>query len=391
MKAIINSQVLLTALQTVGKVISKTVHVPIIENFLFDIRNQVLTVSATDLYNTFKLSWRIECRPETQFQAVVPKEVIKYLQKLDEPIVITYNPETYSIELTEAGARAKYSGENPQDFPVPPQTNSELFETTSDMFMEFKDLLNYCSSDEVRPAMTGIGMIQRGGLNLVGTNGHILKVVNLPEIDMPGDEEGNILILPAKAAKILSDLKFGTAKKPERQTVFVCGGYTELMDDDGKPLDKKRLDNVSFLFSYGVFDAELISRVIDERYPQYWAVIPETSVTQYTTEKKRFLSVLDKAQLFANRTTKQVRLSLNGSNKISAEDLDFSNEYCAEVGGSYSGEPIEIGFNAELLKDVVNSFGEEFTLEMIAPNKAAVIRSGNTLALCMPVMLTQYE
>jgi DNA polymerase III sliding clamp (beta) subunit (PCNA family) len=85
-----------------------------------------------------------------------------------------------------------------------------------------------------------------------------------------------------------------------------------------------------------------------------------------------------------------VRLSLNGSNKISAEDLDFSNEYCAEVGGSYEGEPIEMGFNANFLRDTIKSFGDTFTLEMTAPNKAAVIREGHSLALVMPVMLNQY-
>lgn len=382
MKTIINSQVLLTALQTVSKVMSKSSYVPIIENFLFDIRNGVLTVSATDLQSTFKLSWKVECNPDTVFKCVVPKEVIKYLQKLDGPITLAYTHENYSIELLDDESRAKYSGDNYEDFPHAPQTDVELFVTDSTIFAEFKDLLNYLDNNELRPAMTGIGFIQRDGLNLVATNGHILKVVNLPDLTAPCDDDGRVLILPGKIAKILSDLKFGTAKKPDVEQVHVCGRY-DVKEDTGNSV----LANVSFLFSYGCYDAEIITKDIDERYPQYWSVIPSTSVTQYTTDKKRFLSVLDKAQLFANKVTKQIRLSLNGSNKISAEDLDFSNEYIAEVGGSYEGAPIEIGFNADLLKDVVNSFGDTFTLELTAPNKAGVIRNGNSLALCMPVML----
>jgi DNA polymerase III subunit beta len=426
MKIIISSSVLLQALELVKKAIERNTSVPIIENFLFDVRNNVLTVSATDLYTTIKTSWRIECNAQTAFRAVVPKEIITYLKKLDGPITLTYNAESYSIELLEEDARAKYSGENPEDFPVIPQTNIQIFETTSDMFHEFKDLLNYTHQDDLRPAMSGIGFVQHvGAFNMIATDGHKLKVVNMPELNTDTNmsveshneycahmqtkidkykamrlpfayKQAKVLqslldetekqavkqyfILRIKAAKILSDLKFGTAKKPERAEVIVCSNA--VVGTESK--------YISFLFTQSVFDIEVITRDIDERYPQYWNVIPQKSTTQYLADKKRMLSVIDKAVLFANKTTHQVRLSLNGKNKISAEDLDFSNEYCAEVGGSYIGEPIEIGFNGELLRDTINSFGDEFTLEMSAPNKVAVIREGNSLALVMPVMLNEY-
>jgi DNA polymerase III sliding clamp (beta) subunit (PCNA family) len=137
---------------------------------------------------------------------------------------------------------------------------------------------------------------------------------------------------------------------------------------------------------------EVSSRTIDERYPDFHNVIPEATrtVTRLTAPKDDFLKLLEKAEMFANKTTHQVRIKLNGCQQLSSEDLDFSNEYCANIPGTYSGEEMEIGFNAEFLNQCISSFGKEFTLELIAPNKAAVIRDETRLALVMPVMLNQY-
>jgi DNA polymerase III sliding clamp (beta) subunit (PCNA family) len=439
-KIIVNSASLLTAMQYVKKVLTNNPVVPILENFYLDVKNGRLTISGSDLQNTFKVTLPANhTQTKDTFQACVPAEIMKYLAKLEtQPLTLTWDQETYSFEVLEhdAQSRAKYSGENPTDYPIAPQTDSALFEITSDLFKEFKDLLKYADTDELRPAMTGIGFVQRlGKFYMAATNGHVLKQVEVPELKTSFSMDENQLheyenhmqtkiakykamgfpvafryakklqelldetekqsinqhfILAAKPAKILSDLKFGTAKKPLTESVTVCGEMYGPPTVEGHEV-VKYLRNISFLFSLDGYDMELITRVIDERFPQFWNVIPQSPQTKFTVDKKKFLSVLDKAYLFANKTTHQIRLGLNGVNKISAEDLDFSNEFCAEVGGSYTGEPIEIGFNAELLKDVVSSFGDEFTLEMTAPNKAAVIRSGNALALCMPVMLNQYN
>lgn len=378
-KIILNSGVLLTALQSVAKTFERHVAVPIIECFLFEVSKGILTVSATDLLTTFKLSFQIECNKGLQFMAVVPPVITKFLSKLDEqPITLNWDAEKFSLEVLTEDGKAKYSGENAQDFPKHPAIESPLFETDSDLFKELKDLLNYSSNDEMRPALTGIGFVSHcGKFNISATDGHRLKVVNVPALNVDGVEFEieQHFILRNKVAKILSDLKFGK----DVHTVKVNA-------------DKSKV-NISFAFQYGVYQAELITRNIDEKFPQYWSVIPDQAQTKtrLTVEKKTFLKVLDKAELFANKTTKQIRICLNGENNIKAEDLDFGNEYSGAIGGSYKGEEMEIGFNAEFLRDTVKSFGDTFTLELIAPNKAGVIRDERSTVLCMPVMLTQYE
>lgn len=432
-KFIVNAKTLLTALMIVSKAIEKRALVPIIESYLFQVTGNRLTISGTDLQTTFKVALQVECKSIVNFAAVVPPTIVKYLQKLGDTLISFYwHAESYSIELLDdSNARAKYSGENPEDFTKEPICDEILYYLNSSSFIEFKDLLNYASSDQLRPAMTGIYFGSHNGqYNLCATDGHRLKTVTLPELSQGPDSEKiqaytiaceryreidrfywdnwdneetretndklrtdakeicdrlkNELdrqdyILPAKPAKILSDLK--AKELPLAIEVRVKRDAAE------------NIENVAFSFAYMGFDCELISRAIDEKFPDYWNIIPnqDQTKTSYTVDKKSFLKTLDKALLFANKTTHQIRLSLNGANKMSAEDLDFSNEFCAEIGSTYKGDPIEIGFNGQFLAEVCASFGDSFELELIAPNKAGIIRQGNALALLMPVMLCQYE
>ena len=385
-KFITNSKTLLNALTIAAKAVVKNAVVPIIESYLFQVTGNRLTISGSDLQTTFKVCMGIENHEGSIFSMVVPPTIVKYLQKLGESaICIKWDNETYSLEILDEDSRAKYSGENAIDFPISPVCDQDLYNLTADNLKEFKDLLNYASGDDLRPAMTGIMFGDyRGSYNLVATDGHRMKVVTLSQ-STEHETERQDFILPAKPAKILSDLKFKT-------DTDIRVKVKRVIDEVGKH-SREYISNVSFSFPYQGFECELICRSIDEKFPAYYQVIPATNEknTFYTTDKKTFLNILDKADLFAHKTTHQVRLCLNGVNKLSAEDLDFNNEFNGLIGGSYTGEPIEIGFNAVFLKEVVSSFGDTFTIEMSKPNKAAVIRQGNALALVMPVMLAQYE
>jgi DNA polymerase III subunit beta len=406
-KLIVNSAYLLKALTYASKVMSKNPVVPILENFLFEVSNDKLTISGSDMQSTFKISLRVEANQGTNFKACIPAEIMKYLAKMDESaITIAWDGETYSCEILEMGTewnprtgyptigRAKYAGENATDFPKTPEVKTDFAAVTTDLFKEFKDLLNYTSNDELRPAMTGIGFITyKGDFTMCATDGHRLKTVVIPELHDPTEQskEGKQhFILPTKAAKILSDLKFGTAKNPVNELVLIQVRDEQKFDWKNKPTTIDRT-NISFCFALDSFDVEFIVRNIDERFPEYFNVIPKKSTTQFTIDKKEILKQIDKAMLFANRTTHQIAIKLNGVNQISAEDLDYSNEYCANLNGTYTGNPIEIGFNAKFFKECVESFGDTITLEMTEPNKAGVIRNENSLVLCMPVILLSKE
>lgn len=384
----LNSKSFLYMLQTVGKVLSKRPITPIIESYLIEVKAGKVTVTGTDLQNTLRMSFAwAGGQNQADFKAILAPTVIKYLQKLDEqPVLLTYDPATYAIEICEDNGRAKYAGENHFDFPSTPQSDFALFDTTSDLFKEFNDLLKYVSGDQLRPAMTGICFTtHKERVHAVATDGHRIKLVDVTENiflysnDQKQDKQH--FILSDKAAGILASFKFDKKELPQGVRISFRNKTENLMNE-----------YICFAFQYDAFDIEFITRNIDERFPDYWNVIPEESqaLTRYAGDKKTFLKVLDKAELFANKTTHQVRLSLNGANQISAKDNDFNNEYNGNVGGTYEGAPVEIGFNAKFFRDVINSFGDTFTLELREPNRAGVIRDGKSIAVCMPVMLHQY-
>jgi DNA polymerase-3 subunit beta len=143
----------------------------------------------------------------------------------------------------------------------------------------------------------------------------------------------------------------------------------------------------------------LVCRLIDERYPDYEAVIPANNPNKLIIDRALFLNTLRRVVIFANKTTHQVRLKINGSElNISSEDLDFANEAHERLSCQYEGEDIEIGFNARFLIEMLSNLsGEEVTLELSTPNRAGLLiphtndENEDVLMLVMPVMLNSYN
>jgi DNA polymerase-3 subunit beta len=152
--------------------------------------------------------------------------------------------------------------------------------------------------------------------------------------------------------------------------------------------------NASFSFN----NVNLICRLIDEKYPDYEAVIPVNNPNKLTIDRNQLLSCLRRVSIFSNKTTHQVRLKISGSElQISAEDMDFSNEAHERLGCQYEGEDIEIGFNAKFIIEMLSNLNtEEVILEMSTPNRAGILlpvtadNSEDVLMLVMPVMLNSY-
>lgn len=409
---------ILSALTLVSKAILKNAVVPIIENYLFQVTGNRLVISATDLQTTFRAFIPIsDIRHAVEtFSFVVPRTIIKYLQKVDSEFVTfeyiyekterkdrqgnTVKDKLGKIEydhlckllVDDSDGRANYSCEYYLDFPKSPTCDQLAMEIQPALISEFKDLLNYTSGDQLRPAMTGIffGMKDKKP-TLCATDGHRLKTVDVNDFvgsstAIEAQENGQVFILPERPAKILSSLKI-------KDSLLVSFKRTEKKDVDGKNAGYGDVENVMFTGTVDGIIFELIARSIDERFPDYSAVIPQgDGLTRLTLNKKSFTKIIDKALLFANKTSHQVRISLNGKNLLSAEDLDFNHEFNGVIPDSaYSGDELEIGFNGEFLKECIANVSDTFTLDMWKPNKAGVIRDGRSTVLCMPVMLHQYE
>ena len=227
------------------------------------------------------------------------------------------------------------------------------------------------SSDELRPAMTGVYInLSSTNTTFVATDGH--RLVRYRRVDIASPDSTS-LIIPRKALNLLKSTL-------PSENVPVSVEFNQ--------------SNAYFKFE----NIKMICRLIDERFPDYENVIPTENPNTMNINRQELLSSLKRIAIYANKTTHQVRLKLTGSELlISAEDLDFSNEANERLSCDHDGEDIEIGFNAKFLVEMLNNLScKEVTLKFSAPNRAGLIlpseqdENEDILMLVMPVMLNNY-
>lgn len=373
MKFIVSSSGLLKQLQVISGALSTNTVLPIIENFLFEIQNGNLTISATDLQTTMTTSLTIEAKENGKI-AVPSKILLDTLKSLpDQPITFTINETNFAIEMTAGDGKYKLVGENGEDFPKIPKIEqaASVMIPASILSEAISKTLFAVSNDELRPAMTGVYcQMSTENLTFVSTDAH--KLVRYRRRDAKADMSSSF-ILPKKALNLLK------SSLPS-EDVSVTLEY----------------NNTNAFFNFN--NVNLICRLIDEKYPDYEAVIPVNNPNKLTIERNSILSSLRRVSIFSNKTTHQVRLKISGSElQISAEDVDFSNEAHERLSCQYEGEDIEIGFNAKFLVEMLSNLStEEVILEMSTPNRAGILlpvsddNNEDVLMLVMPVMLNSY-
>lgn len=373
MRFIVSTSTLLKQLQAVNGASSSSTVLPILENFLFEIKEGTLTISATDLQTSMTTSLPVESK-ENGKVAIPSKILLETLKTLpDQPISFSVDDQTFSIEISAGDGKYKLSGENGEDFPkIPVVENGSAVNVTASVLSEaINKTLFAVSGDELRPAMTGVYcQLSSEHITFVATDAH--KLVRYRRNDAKSDSSASF-ILPKKALTLLK---------------------SSLPSDDVSVAVE--FNNTSAFFRFG--NINLICRLIDERYPDYEAVIPQNNPNKLVIDRGLFLNCLRRVVIFANKTTHQVRLKITGSElNISSEDIDFANEAHERLSCQYEGEDMEIGFNAKFLIEMLNNLGgEEVLLEMSTPNRAGLLMpqikddNEDVLMLVMPVMLNSY-
>ena len=374
MKFIVNSNYLLKQLSNINGVITTNPVVPILENFLFEIDKNILTVTASDLQTSMVTEMAVESKEKGNI-AVPARILLDTLKNLpDQPVTFSVDESSYAIEISSDNGRYKLAGENATDFPKVPSVSQDFSAVIpSDVLSRaISSTIFATSSDELRPAMTGVYVnLSEKNATFVSTDGH--RLVRYRRNDVKSDS-GNAIIIPRKALNLLK------ATLPSENTEVSI---------------EFNLSNAFFHFG----NLRMVCRLIDERFPDYENVIPTQNPVKMTINRQEFLASLKRIAIYANKTTHQVRLKITGSSlQVSAEDLDFSNEANERLSCEHEGNDIEIGFSARFLVEILSNIDSETVkLNMSAPNKAGLLIPGekNTnediLMLVMPVMLNQYS
>jgi DNA polymerase III subunit beta len=373
MRFIVSTSTLLKQLQSVSGALSNSTVLPILENFLFEIKDGNLTISATDLQTSMTTSLTVEAKENGRI-AIPSRILLDTLKSLPEqPVAFNIDDNTFAIEISAGDGKYKLSGENGEDFPkIPVVENASSVNLPASVLAEaINKTIFAVSNDELRPAMTGVYcQLSTSSLTFVATDAH--KLVRYRRKDAKAASTASF-ILPKKALNLLK-----SALPSEDINVSV------------------EYNSTSAFFKFS--NINLVCRLIDERYPDYEAVIPQNNPNKLTIDRQSFLSSLNRVAIYANKTTHQVRLKINGSElNISSEDIDFANEAHERLSCQYDGEDIEIGFNARFLIEMLKNLScEEVMLEMSTPNRAGLLLPQNgdenedVLMLVMPVMLNSY-
>lgn len=374
-KLIVATSSLKNAMLTSKKVVSKKSVLPILEYFKCHVTikdgRATLTLTATDLETFCNVT--INCEAKEEFTFLIHSEELKLIEKLDEqPITISVDEKAFIAQLTTDEETVSVTGDDFNDFPrIPNAERKHIGNFTSEFFSEIKTCLSYCSKDDLRPKFTGVNFeVTDSKVKLTATDAHLLRTTSI-ESELSNDAEGETFIMNPTFCKLISavknadEIRFAVMRKDD--ATFSVLNYSQ-----GKYML-----------------VELLSRTIADRFCDYASVIPAKHLTSVSIDKNDLSKRIDKAVLYANKTTMQGVFSINGKVILKTSDVDFAKEYKTEFAHlTKQGEDIDISFNLSLLKKVLNDVkGETVSIMMNKPNSAAVIKEGNSLTLIMPVLI----
>ena len=369
MKFNVSSGELLAALQTASGAIGSNPVLPVLEDFLFHIDNNILSITASNL--EISITTKTEVLADKDGAVAIPAKILLDTLKAlpEQPVTLEVDDDSQAVEITSAYGKYRLSGDNAEDFPsLPMEENTDHITINSDLLQAaISKTLFATSNDELRLAMNGVlTEIDFNDITFVATDAHKLVKYTFSEVN---SDVTTSFILPKKAMSLLKTIFSGSSD--------VRMSYNTT--------------NAFFKFD----DTTLICRLIDAKYPDYNAVIPQGNPNIMTLSRRDFLNSLKRISIYANKTTNQVALNINeGSLTISAQDLDFSNEATEQMTCEYQGDPMTIGFNAKFLVEMLSVLdGDDVVIELSTPNRAGILTPAenndneNLLMLVMPVMM----
>ncbi len=373
MKFIVSSTDLLNHLQAISRVISNKSSLPILDNFLFKISGNLLTMTASDLEVTMITSMDISNVDEDGVVAIPSRILLETLKKFPEqPLNFVISKESFAVEIVTDKGKFNLVGQNADEYPVLQELDANK---SASVMMDTDILLTginktffATADDELRPVMNGILFeMSPEHLTFVASDSH--KLVRYRRTDIQ-TEFTSAFILHKKPAGLLKNI------------LVKAEGNVQVEFDDKYAI-----------FTTSVY--KMVCRLIEGVYPAYNAVIPQGSPYKVTVDRVEFFNTLGRVSLFSNQGTNLVKLKLSDSQMtVSAQDLDFSISAFEVLPCIYDGQEMEIGFKSNFLADILNNMGSrDVALELSDPSRAGILvpvekeESEDELMLLMPMMV----
>ncbi len=371
MKFSVSSGDLVQGLSAVVGAVPTKATMPILETVLFEIEDGKLKLCATDLEVSIVEHVAVDIQSEGAV-AVPARRLLDTLRQLPDIPVLFEVDDKGNVKFKTDKGNYKLAGEKAADFPaIPSLDGGQVIKTTTESLLRAIHKTSFAvSNDDLRPAMMGV-YFQIGAeeSKIVATDGH--RLVRLIKRDLVAQSPASFIV-PQKALNLVTKAL------------------------DGSDCDLT-ISSEHVRFRSG--NTMVITRLINETYPNYESVIPRENDKEMKVNRDQMLATVRRVSIFSSSTTRQIRLQMKPDELvIAAEDIDLSSEAKESIACEYSDPEMEIGFNARYLSDVLGNIDDpEVLFEFSTPNRAGIVRPAvqdedeDMLMLVMPVMLNSYS
>ena len=372
MRFTVSSTALSNRLAALARVINSKNSLPILGDFLFEIVDGKLNLTASDSEVMMKTQVELtECDGDGRF-CVGNHDLLEAVKGVSEqPITFDIDQQTNLAKINYQNGMFSLPVENADEYPQAQQVTEQAATITMQTTL-LAELINRTlfatAQDELRPVMNGIYFdLTPEFLAVVASDGHKLvrnKVLTIRS------EQPAAFIMPKKPATLLK----GVLGKQ--------GGDTTIRFDER---------NAEIVFEEGV----ITCRLIEGRYPNYNSVIPQSNPNQMTIDRQGLLAALRRVQPFSNDSSNLIRFHVeNGTLQLDAEDYDFSKTATERMLCEYDGMPMSIGFKGSSFIEILSNFDcDQVAIQLADPSRAGLVlpseqpEGQDILMLMMPMLL----
>ena len=374
MKFVVSSTELMSHLQAISRVINPKNTLPILDNFLFDLQDKELTITASDLDSTLITTLFIDNSDGGGQIAIEAKRLTDILKEFPEqPLTFDINMENLAVDILSENGKFSVVGQEGDDFPKVAELKEESSHTVAIsaeiLLTGINKTIFATADDELRPVMNGIFFqTTPDHTSFVASDSH--KLVRYRRHDIKSDDEASF-ILPKKPASLL------------------------------KSILPKESENVKIQFDdknafFELTNYKLVCRLIEGQYPAYETVIPNDSPNKMIVDRLDLHNSLKRVSVFSNQASNLIKLKIEGNQLIvSAQDIDFSISAYERINCEYQADDMELGFKSSFLIQIVDNLpSSDIVLEMADPGRATLLlpvdkddENEDILMLLMPMMI----
>jgi DNA polymerase-3 subunit beta len=369
MKLTITREQLQEGLVAVAASVPAKTTLPILSNILLEAGKDGIRLSGTDL--DISVSTSIAASVDQEGAITLPaRKLVEIVRELPSAAIRLTASGEQRVTIECGRSRFRLLGLPREEFPAFPSLKFEGGWRTSSR--ELQKLIGHvafaASTEESRPILNGVlWELRPERMRMVATNGHRLARMDVPTSETQGASQADLIVPP----KALEQIR-------------------RLFDTDETVEIAKSENHLGFRTSA----TQIFTRLIEGPYPNYEQVIPRENDKAATADKAAFAAALRRMSIVASDQTHRIRMAFaNGSCKLSVQTPDLG-EAQEEITVSYEGDPLEIGFNAAYLLEILKYIPtDEVRLTFKAPERAATCEPvgwddpASYLALVMPLRL----